>query len=465
MNEATLKALKGAMDRQIAGDLHFAEQVYLRVLEEDADNPDANHLLGLVRGEQDRDSEAIALIEKAIGFNADASAFHHNIAGIYRRVGRLEEAESEFRRAIALKSDYGEAYQGLSEMVRFGPGDPLLTQIMTQLGNADLPKHVASYFHFAAGKILDDCGQHRVAFKHYSRGNSLTERKFDNSNFQQQVKETMYAFDDRLTDLVGEVGLADFSPIFVVGMPRSGTSLAEEILASHSQVEGAGELNDMKFVTRSASQVAGGLPWPVSMNQLDSAIFQKLARHYVDRVGHLLPSGKSRLVDKHPLNFQFVGLILLMFPKAKIVHTTRHPLDTCLSCFFQNFTRGQDYSFNLESLGHFYDDYRRLTEYWQLRFPDKILELSYESMLADQRQETERLLSFCNLSFEDACLNYHNNTRKVKTASFLQVRKPLYTSSRGRWKNYMSELEPLAKIIGYPLELPVSITLGRNFLG
>ena len=140
MNEATLKALKGAMDRQIAGDLHFAEQVYLRVLEEDADNPDANHLLGLVRGEQDRDSEAIALIEKAIGFNADASAFHHNIAGIYRRVGRLEEAESEFRRAIALKSDYGEAYQGLSEMVRFGPGDPLLTQIMTQLGMLTSPR-------------------------------------------------------------------------------------------------------------------------------------------------------------------------------------------------------------------------------------------------------------------------------------------------------------------------------------
>ena len=302
-------------------------------------------------------------------------------------------------------------------MVRLD-SDPLLTQIMTQLIRLQECSKLFSFF--AAGKILDDCGQHRVAFKHYSRGNSLTERKFNNSNFQQQVKETMYAFDDRLADLVGEVGLADFSPIFVVGMPRSGTSLAEEILASHSQVEGAGELNDMKFVTRSASQNALVVPWPVSMNQLDSAIFQKLARHYVDRVGHLLPAGKSRLVDKHPLNFQFVGLILLMFPKAKIVHTTRHPLDTCLSCFFQNFTRGQDYSFNLESLGHFYDDYRRLTEYWQLRFPGKILELSYESMLADQRQETERLLSFCNLSFEDACLNYHNNTRKVKTASFLQ---------------------------------------------
>ena len=223
MNETTLRQLKEAMDRQIAGDLQFAEQVYLTVLEEDADNADANHLLGLIRGEQDRDPEAIALTEKAIGLNSEASAFHHNIAGIYRRVGRLEEAEAEFRRAISLKSDYGEAYQGLAEMVRFGPGDPLLSQIMTELANPDLSKAVASYFHFAAGKILDDCGEHRAAFQHYTRGNTLTERTFDNPNFRQQVKETMYAFDQRVTGLAGQVGFSEFAPIFIVGMPRSGT--------------------------------------------------------------------------------------------------------------------------------------------------------------------------------------------------------------------------------------------------
>jgi tetratricopeptide (TPR) repeat protein len=456
------KQLETAMDLQLAGNLAEAEVIYRQILDSDPDQPDAVHLLGLVRMEQEQDEEAVVLMERALQLFPQAPHFHHNIAGLYRRMGRLADAETEFRAAIELKPDYGEAYQGLAEMVKFGPGDPLLGQINDQLTLTDLEDNLRSYFHFAAGKILDDTGAYPDAFQHFALGNQLTGRHFDSQQFRKLVKDLIYIYSRSWIERQSQAGLDTEVPVFIVGMPRSGTTLLEQILASHSSVFGAGELNDMKVIAALTQKYSSfQTSYPNSLPGLKIGDYRRLGEEYLKRISQL-PGDASvaRIIDKHPLNFQFVGLIFTMFPRARVIHTVRNPLDTCLSCFFQNFTKGQDYSFDLKSLAFFYNDYRRLMEHWETVYPGRILSVRYEDVIDDQGQETRRMLDYLGLNFEAACLEFHKTERKVSTASFLQVRKPLYNSSRQRWMNYRTELAELAEIIGIRTEAPITITGG-----
>ncbi len=453
-------ALELAMADQVAGKLDNAEQRYIEILKADPDQPDAVHLLGLVRMEQERDDEAVALMERALALFPSASHFHHNIAGLYRRMGRLDEAEARFRTAIDLNPIYGEAYQGLAEMIRFAPGDPLIAMVDQQLARDDLDDTVRSYFHFAAGKILDDIGSHSQAFAHFKAGNRLAGRKFDASGFRRLVKDTIYICSASHAERLKRTGLDSDVPTFIIGMPRSGTTLVEQILSSHSGVFGAGELNDMKFIAAEAAALSSfDVAYPNCLPGLTRSDYNRLAQSYLSRLALASGGGDyQRIIDKHPLNFQFVGLILSMFPNARIVHTVRDPLDTCLSCFFQNFTKGQDYSFDLVTLAHFFNDYRRLMEHWESVYPGRIYTIRYEDIIDHQEQETRTLLDYMGLDFEEACIDFHKTERKVSTASFLQVRKPLYGSSRRRWMNYRDQLQALAKIIGISIETPVTIS-------
>lgn len=460
MTDSTLTRLKQAVQWQLNGKLTEAEQIYQSILRTEPDQPDANHLLGLIRSEQDLDDEAVTLIEKAISLHDSAAPFHHNIAGIYRRLGRLADAEREFRRAIELKADYGEAYQGLGEMVRFSKGDRIEQQIQEQLATGNLDDRVRHYFHFAAGKYYDDVGDYGRAFEHYVAGNKEAHRSFDSAAFRKQIKDTLYVYGSTLVRMHAGAGVDSKQPVFVVGMPRSGTTLIEQILSSHSGVFGAGELNDMKFIARGTTELSQvKQPFPNSISGMARSAYAQLGEEYIRRL-NLLTKGQqyARIVDKHPLNFQFIGLILHLFPNAKIIHTTRHPLDTCLSCFFQNFTKGQDYSFDLITLAHFYNDYRRLMEHWQMMFPGRILNVAYESMLDGQEAQTRRMLDFCDLEFEQGCIAFHETDRAIKTASFMQVRQPIYHSSRNRWQNYATQLTEVARIIGVAGAQPVTIS-------
>jgi tetratricopeptide (TPR) repeat protein len=454
------ESLETGMQHQLAAQYSQAESIYLEILKAEPDQPDANHLLGLVRMEQERDEEAVGLMEKALELYPTAAHFHHNIAGLYRRMGLLVEAEARFREAIRLKADYGEAYQGLAEMIKFKAGDPLIREVDEQLKRKDLDQGLQSYFHFAAGKILDDIGQYRDAFAHYAQGNKLANRKFDSNQFRSLVKDIIYVSSPSRATRVEGSGNQSEIPTFIVGMPRSGTTLVEQILASHSSVFGAGELNDMKFIAASSRRLSQfKVDYPNTIPGLQNTDYTTLAAEYLKRVQALVDDQSvTRIVDKHPLNFQFIGLIFSMFPNARIIHTVRNPLDTCLSCFFQNFTKGQDYSFKLSALAHFYNDYRRLMEHWESVYPGRIHSVKYEDILSDQENETRRVLEFLGLNFEHQCIDFHKTERKVSTASFLQVRKPLYKTSEKRWMNYREELAELARIIGIKAEPPVTIS-------
>ncbi len=452
--QAVQALVQSAIQLMLRGEWAAAESNYLRVLEAFPRHPDALHLLGVLRGKQERNHEAVQLIERALAVRPDVAAFHHNLGGIFRKLGHFGDAERELRRAIQLKPDYGEAYHALAEMTRFKADDPLLAQILARLADPALDARARSFLEFSAGKALDELGDYDRAFAHYVRGNKAANRTFNNDAFKRQVKDSLYVYSRRLVASLEGAGHASRQPVFIVGMPRSGTTLVEQILSSHPRVYGAGELPDMEFVIkRSASMVDTKQAYPNWFPSLPRHGYRELGETYLGRIAGRLPAGGcDRFIDKNPMNFQAVGPILTIFPHAKVIHLVRDPLDTCLSCYFQYFTNGQDFTFDLHALAAFYVDYRRLMEHWQQLFGDRMLEVSYEALLDNQRAETERLLAYCDLEFDAACMNFQASTRAVSTASFMQVRQPLYTSSRHRWMHYAQHLSGLAAELGISIE-------------
>ncbi|MBT6790892.1 MAG: hypothetical protein HOA39_00545 [Gammaproteobacteria bacterium] len=457
--------LKQALVQHRAGQLSDAEALYQGILNDAPEQPDALHLLGLIRGEQGQEHIGIELIERALRKRPLAAAYHHNIAGLYRRVGEMALAKARFQDAFTLKPDYGEAYQGYAEMVTFAPQDPFLDAVEQQLTDLNLNDQTRCYLHFAAGKYLDDTAEYDQAFKHYESANGLAARSFSVSKNRQFFQDLVY-FQPDLQSIEARGGSVGDQPmpIFVVGMPRSGTSLVEQILASHSRVFGAGELNDLATVSLQLAQTLRAQSAPAGMRRDESsrlvqvAVDQARARYLHALRDRDYGEGIQWIVDKHPLNFRFLGLLRAMIPGVKIVHVSRHPLDTCLSCFFQNFTKGQDYSFNLTDLGQYYLDYQRLMNHWSAMPGLNIHTVTYESLLASPQSVIESLLAFCELPFEPACLRFYDTIRTVSTASFNQVRQPIYQTSKARWRHYAQHLGPLARMLDLDAESPAMIT-------
>jgi tetratricopeptide (TPR) repeat protein len=457
--------LKQALVQHRAGQLSDAEALYQGILNDAPEQPDALHLLGLIRGEQGQEHIGIELIERALRKRPLAAAYHHNIAGLYRRVGEMALAKARFQDAFTLKPDYGEAYQGYAEMVAFAPQDPFLDAVEQQLTDPNLHDQTRCYLHFAAGKYLDDTAEYDQAFKHYESANGLAARSFSVAKNRQFFQDLVY-FQPDLQSIEARGGSVGDQPmpIFVVGMPRSGTSLVEQILASHSRVFGAGELNDLATVSLLLAQTLRAQSAPAGMRRDESsrlvqvAVDQARARYLHALRDRDYGEGIQWIVDKHPLNFRFLGLLRAMIPGVKIVHVSRHPLDTCLSCFFQNFTKGQDYSFNLTDLGQYYLDYQRLMNHWSAVPGLNIHTVTYESLLASPQSVIESLLAFCELPFEPACLRFYDTIRTVSTASFNQVRQPIYQTSKARWRHYAQHLGPLARMLDLDAESPAMIT-------
>ena len=239
-------------------------------------------------------------------------------------------------------------------------------------------------------------------------------------------------------------GEASEQPVFIVGMPRSGTSLVENILASHSQVFGADELTDIEAISNAIQKYsASGNPYPTALRDVPDAVIKEFAQRYLERLRDLAPTAQ-RIVNKMPTNFEHLGLIALMLPNARIIHCKRDRIDTCLSCYFQNFSHRQlDFSYDLFHLRFFWDCYKRLMEHWVNVLPIQIFEITYEQLVVNQETQTRELLEFCGLNWEPECAAPHLNQRPVQTASRWQVRQPVYTSSIGRWRNYEKHIAPL----------------------
>jgi hypothetical protein len=282
------------------------------------------------------------------------------------------------------------------------------------------------------------------AFQHFAIGNRMKRSTFPydanaTSAWMSRIAETFTA---PVMKRLGGAGVASSMPIFVLGMPRSGTTLIEQIIASHPAVQGAGELPFLQTLVN-------GLPdYPAGVPSLSKADMTALGQAYLDKLAPLA-HGKPHVIDKMPANFLHAGMIALMLPGAKIVHCRRDPVDTCLSCYTKMFSAEQLFAYDLIELGQFHRDYQTLMAHWRKVLPaDRFIEVDYEAVVADVEGEARRLIEFIGLPWDEACVRFYQNQRVVKTASLNQVRQPIYTSSMGRWKPYAAHLKPLLDVLG-----------------
>lgn len=430
--------------------------------------------------EMDRLDEALAEVERAVALRPDNAEVQSTHAALLLAHGRFAEAIAAFDQALTAPSAIRErvlvsraiafqengrtaealaqidavlsefprsaaAWHGRADMVKFTPGDATISQMESLLGPMGLQSHSDRMsLHFALGKAYLDCGDSDAAFRHLDQGNAMkrSTMRYDGAATTDWLRSVAQAFDGSLFERLANAGVKSGMPIFVLGMPRSGTTLIEQILASHPAIHGAGEVKFLSNIIASA----GGSPGLVA--GLDAAKLTAMGRAYLDMIA-AQSGGKPHVVDKMPANFIHAGLIHLILPDARIIHARRDPVDTCLSCYSKLFGGEQSFTYNQAELGRFYQDYERLTAHWRnVLPPSRFLEVAYEDVIADTEGQARRMLDFLGLPWDPACLAFHQTARPVRTASVNQVRQPIYRTSTGRWRQHAAHLQPLLAALG-----------------
>ena len=432
-----------------------AEKFLRKAVDLDPNCYEALNNLGMSLKEQERVDEANEMLVRALKLQPDYVPALVNYGNNLISAGDVAEGNRHFLRALEIKPDSLEAYYSLASHGRHRFTPAQVEMLRSLLARGDLSPADSSLLHFALTQIYDKAGPPEEAFAHALQANA--QRKDDllqKGIFHDPAKHEAYV--DRLIQFftpeffaaVKEspipCGSDDEMPVFVVGMPRSSTTLIEQIICSHPAAFGGGELNDIPQLAQDLpAKLDSPLPYPDCLLPLAPQQLRELAGDHLRRL-QKLGGDASRVVDKMTISFLQLGLIAVLFPRAKIVHCQRDPRDTCLSCFFHNFAApGLAFTFSLTDLGHYYSQYLRIMEHWRRVLPIPMLEMPYEQLTQQQEAMTRRLIEFVGLPWDDRCLSFHENTRQVKTASALQVREPMNNKSIGRWKKYESQLAPL----------------------
>jgi tetratricopeptide (TPR) repeat protein len=408
---------------------------------------DAHYALGQVLRSLGHSEQAIACFEAAARMpGAVAEDALVGCATALMEAGRKDEALAAFDRALAAFPGSVAVLSRRAELRVFrDAGDPdiaALEACVAQGEQRPLGDRISA--HFALGKAYLDTRDAASAFRHFEAGNrrKRTTFSYDGAGTSAWVKRIAQAVTpERYASLRGQGDPSEL-PVFIIGMPRSGTTLIEQILGAHPAVQGAGELSDLRLVIGRIGA------YPDRIDTLTGDDARRLGRDYLARVGRLA-DGHARLVDKMPGNFLYAGLIPLMLPNARIVHARRDPVDTCLSCYTKLFSGEQRFSYDLAELGRFYRDYENLMAHWRTVLPaDRYIEVDYEAVVDDLEGQARRLVEFAGLPWDDACLRFHEQRGVVRTASHNQVRQPIYTSSKGRWRAHAAYLGPLLQALG-----------------
>jgi tetratricopeptide (TPR) repeat protein len=391
------------------------------------------------------DAQVIAIFERLLADYPKQPRLWLNYGHTLRAVGRQDHAVAAYQRCLALAPGLGDAYWSLANLkvTSFSPANE--AAMLAALARSDITADDRLHLHYALGKALEDRKDYAASFGHYAQGAALRriETPYDADETTAQMQRSKAVFTEELFARHAGAGVASSAPIFILGLPRSGSTLIEQILASHSAVEGTMELPDIGFIARGL-----GPDYPEALARTEDRALTALGQSYLDTTQVHRKLCRPFFIDKMPNNFQHLGLIQLILPNARIIDARRQPMGSCFSAFKQHFAQGQSFSYDLVDLGRYYRDYVELMDHFDAVLPGRVHRVLYEDMVEDTETTVRRLLDYCGLPFEEACLRFYENDRTVRTVSSEQVRRPIFRGGLEQWRAYEPWLGPLETALG-----------------
>jgi len=396
---------------------------------------------------------AIALYAQLLAQYPDNPKIWMSHGHALKTAGHTARAIEAYRRSLALQPSFGEVWWSLANLKTFRFSAQDLALMRGELARSELGDEDRLHLEFAVGKALEDDGEYESSFRHYARGNAIRRAQLHYSadDTSERVRHIRQRYTREFFAARAGAGSSARDPIFIVGLPRAGSTLIEQILSSHSQVEGTMELPEVTSITRmlrGQGDADSAMPYHAVLAGLDAGALRALGERYLEHTRIQRKTSAPLFIDKMPNNFMHIGLIHLMLPNATIIDARRHPLACCFSGFKQHFARGQSFSYSLDDLGRYYRDYVALMAHFDAVLPGRVHRVIYERMVADTEGEVRRLLDHCGLPFEESCLRFFENARPVRTASSEQVRQPIYREGVDHWQHYAPWLAPLEQGLG-----------------
>ena len=392
--------------------------------------------------------EAIKHYELALSIDDNLAVVHNNLGMAFQGIGEFEKSKKQFEKVLKIDPKFTKADRSLSMSLKYDTNSSHLKSMESKLKVENLNDFQKIELYFGLGKAYEDIKDYKKSFENYKFGNQLKRRNIE-YNIEDDValfQNIKNAFSNIDFNNLNNLGINNNKMIFILGMPRSGTTLVEQIISSHKNVYGAGELKDLTEIIRDNFLVNDKINFPEKLDIKNKNFFNNLGIKYLENLDRF-NINESYVTDKAPLNFRWIGLIKLILPNSKIIHCTRDAKDNCLS-LFKNIFEGQlNFSYNLEEAAKYHKLYQNLMKFWQKLIPNFIYNISYEELVNNQELQTKNLLNFCNLDWDENCLNFYKNKKAIITASFVQARNPIYKKSIKSWEKYKSELSSLFKIL------------------
>ncbi len=430
--------------------LEEAIKYFRLAIEMEPDNARYHNLLADVLAPAALTYEAIEAHQKAIELNPNFTAAWLGLGHTLKTVGRLEESIEAYRQCSSLEPNMGMVQWSMANLKTYKFTDEEIVEMETKVADENIKGESEVNFLFALAKAYEDRKDYEKAWQFYDQGNSSRRMQevYDPVETELANDSSIRVFNKEFLEKNTGIGFSDPSVIFVVGLPRSGSTLIEQILASHSLVEGTSELPYVSRVTRSLSRNrADGINYPESVRELGHKHLSALGEEYINFSKMHRTEGTPFFIDKNPNNFPAIGLIHMMLPNAKIIDARRHPMDACFSGYRQLFAKGQPFTYDLTDIGEYYLQYQRMMDHWHEVLPGQVLTVQYEEVVTDFETQVRRILEYCNLPFEESCLNFYDTDRPIRTPSSEQVRQPIYTQSLHRWRLYEQHLDELKEVL------------------
>lgn len=390
---------------------------------------------------------AITIYHKLIKENNVVSNVHLLLGHAYKTNANITKAVKAYQSAYRLDASNGDAYWSLANTKTYTFSKHEITSMLSGAQDAMVDIDTKIHLHFALGKSFEDNKEYAKSFAHYAQGNQLKSSQITYSPDKQKssIDHQIGTFTPEFTAQLANMGHADPSPIFILGMPRAGSTLLEQILASHSQVDGTMELHEILGLAARLSKAQTNMPsYPANLSQIASTLFAEFGKQFIQHT-RVYRQSAPFFIDKMPNNFMHIGLIKTILPNAKIIDARRDPMACCFSGYKQLFGDGQEFSYSLTNIAQYYQQYTRIMAHWHEVFPGQILQVDHELVVSDTQQQVTRMLDYCKLDFEQSCIDFHKNKRAVKTPSAEQVRQPIYKDGLDQWKNFAPYLDDLKK--------------------